>query len=96
MTPRIEEMVEHCTKMKPKFLETENWVEYIVRYAHQAGDKDGYERGKKAGIDEAVEIVKLKKQDFTGHICRFNDSPQKCECYEKALDDTIKALQDNK
>lgn len=26
-----EEIVEHCLGMKPKFLETKNWVEYIVR-----------------------------------------------------------------
>lgn len=35
-----------------------------------------------------AELMKEVGADYNHHICRFNDYPQKCECYNKALDDT--------
>ena len=69
--------------------------------AYQAGDKDGYERGRKAGIDEAVEIIKGMKRNqdapkendphFTGCGGCGEAYPAICGCREvnQALDDTL-------
>lgn len=57
-------------------------------------DIEAYERGRKAVIDEAVEIAeKLRKQTSPMH-----DAHQfyQVKDYNQALDDTIKALQDKK
>ena len=29
--------------------------------------------------------IERREKDFTDHICRFNDAPQKCECYAKGF-----------
>jgi len=42
-------------------------------------------------IDLMIEIVESKKVDMkneeTGHMCRFNDGLQTCDCYIQALSD---------
>ena len=55
--------------------------------AYQAGDKDGYERGRKAGIDEAVEIIKEE----------LRNAPLEVQMTKGVIfGKVIKALQDNK
>lgn len=67
---------------------------------------NAYELGRKAGIDEAVEIIKgMKKKASCGcppfqpqhdGYCWDEEFPGETRAYNQALDDTTKALQDNK
>lgn len=42
--------------------------------------------------EEMFKMVEKRKENFTDHICRFNDTPQKCECYNQALTDLLSTL----
>lgn len=45
---------------------------------------------------EVIEKIKERQKNYTDHICRFNDAPQTCDCYGKALSDIISFLSNNK
>lgn len=101
-TPRIEELENY--KEPTQLNGTDyyrlpvNKLEYIIAQAHQAG------------IDEAVEVAKehyyavdVDKEPTIQDEAWANQYENKCEAFWygeaqglKALDDTIKALQDNK
>lgn len=54
-----------------------------------------YEQGRKAGIDEAVAVMESMKMD--GETPFGHQELHETELsYNQALDDTIKALKDNK
>ena len=95
-TPRIEEMVEQYAEMldsvqekyefqrmsTPQREETEQYLTKALTQAHQAG------------IDKALEICERHKMAFSA----FDSKRLRYEkqARNKALDDTIKALQDKK
>ena len=98
-TPRIEEMVEQFKRDNVEedgtmYRRMQQPTEMLLKrlriqfaQAHQAG--------KKEGIDEAVKIMESMKED--GETPFGHQELHETElAYNQALDDTIKALQDNK
>jgi GH35 family endo-1,4-beta-xylanase len=96
-TPRIEEMVE----------EFEHKIMSVDELGHQAHIGDAYgaiqwlrtalTKAHQAGIDEAVEIVESKRRNPDKENTTFGeDAGWIAVGYNQALQDTIKALQDNK
>lgn len=89
-TPRIEELKDY--KEPTQLNGTDyyrlpvNKIEHIIAEAHQAG--------KKAGIDEAVEILKEAKKKANKEITReYSEGVYEGLCHAVHL---LKALQDNK
>lgn len=45
-------------------------------------------------LEAELERKKGMAADFTHHICAFNDPPQTCDCYKKAIQEDIKYLEE--
>ena len=90
--PRIEEIMNEAEMMFGAFLTVE------ASYDGEDISLNAYMRNAiietyKQGVEDAVEVC--KKIQYDG--CSYEeDGTHYCNGYEKALDDTIKALQDNK
>lgn len=104
-TPRIEELLEKMAQQEWLLIgdvpTAQSWLRTALTEARQAG--------KKAGIDEAVEVMEEMKRTkvyklFQHHSTDSIETITIPANYESAfrlgekiaLDDTIKALQDNK
>ena len=40
-------------------------------------------------MTQLTDKMERLREDYTHHICRFNDAPQTCDCYIKAIDACI-------
>ena len=96
-TPRIEGLVKEL-RMVANMInmgEKIRWGQETSLMDEAADALEALTKAHQAGIDEVVE--KLKKIDWkNGSLGNTPYNEQIIDYYEKTLDDTIKALQDNK
>jgi hypothetical protein len=79
----VEELLEEQAKGMVRFGDISAWRKF--------GEEAGYWKYFSGeGFTELRKEQEIKLPKIEEHICRFNDGEQKCECFNKCLDEVIK------